>query len=62
MTCTDCTEWSLKSAGRMAREGFGNCAHRPKYQYVAIGCDKLKPAAASIVAARLAWMEKRSKK
>ncbi len=61
MTYTDCESWNLKIAGKLAREGFGNCAHLPKWQFVARGCDRLKPAAAEIVAARVAWMNKRSK-
>lgn len=58
MTCTECANWNLKSAGRMARHGFGNCAHLPRYQYVASGCDKIKPAEPAVIAARLAWLNK----
>lgn len=53
--CTHCTHWRLKEAGRMAKQGMGNCAHLPKYQFVAIGCARLKPAAPAVVAARLAY-------
>lgn len=58
MSCTDCESWNLKSAGAMARQGFGHCANRPKWEFVARGCAQIKPAAAAVIAARLAWLNK----
>lgn len=56
--CTNCTNWRLKEAGRMAKQGFGLCAIGPRWTYVAKGCDKSKPAKPEVVAARMAWLAK----
>lgn len=61
MTCTNCAHWSLKTAGAMARQGFGHCAHLPRYQYVSQGCERLKQAEPAVIAARVAWAEKHEK-
>ena len=58
MTCADCAHWSLKTAGAMSRQGFGHCAHLPRYQFVSLGCERIKPAEAAVVEARVAWLGK----
>lgn len=58
MSCETCASWNLKSAGAMAKQGMGNCAHLPRYQFVALGCERIKPAEASVVEARMAWLGK----
>ena len=55
--CTDCDNWDLKKS-RLARQGFGHCKLLPRWEYVAKGCDKSKPAKPEVVAARLAWQAK----
>lgn len=57
-TCTNCAHWSLKTAGAMSRQGFGHCVHLPRYQFVSLGCERIKPADAAVVAARVAWLKK----
>lgn len=42
----------------MSYQGFGHCAHLPRYQYVSQGCERIKPAEAAVVEARVAWLGK----
>lgn len=67
MTCQSCTHWLLRdSTGKqlpMARHGFGPCdllrtpwtTYPPTHQ-----CARHKEAAADVVAARVAWLDKKT--
>ena len=55
--CTACANWTLKGSA-LAHEGMGNCLHLPRYQFVSIGCERLKPAESAVVEARVAWLGK----
>lgn len=69
MTCQSCTHWLLRdSAGKqlpMARHGFGPCAlqrtpwttYPPQHT-----CNRHQEAAPDVVAARVAWLEKKEKR
>ena len=57
MSCETCANWTLKGSA-LAQAGMGNCAHLPRYQFVSIGCERIKPAEASVVEARVAWLNK----
>ena len=59
-TCTNCANWTLKGSA-LAKAGMGNCAHLPRYQFVAIGCERIKSAEASVVEARVAWLNRTNK-
>ena len=61
MSCESSASWNLKSAGAMARQGFGNCLHLPRYQFVSLGCERIKPTDAAVVEARVAWLSKHEK-
>ena len=61
MSCETCASWSLKSAGAMAKQGMGNCAYFPRYTFVSQGCNRIKPAEAAVIEARVAWLSKHEK-
>lgn len=57
MSCETCVNWTLKGSA-LAKAGFGNCAHLPRYQFIAQGCERIKPAEAAVIEARVAWLGK----
>lgn len=61
--CVTCKHLNLREAGRMAREGFGRCAHRAPSQFTSARierqCDEHTEADPSVVAERRQWLEAR---
>lgn len=64
-TCLTCTHWMLKKSSdkdikKMARMGFARCALGPPWAYLPPlqTCDKHKPVAADVAAARIEWNAK----
>jgi hypothetical protein len=62
-TCSTCANWRLKES-QLARAGFASCSIGKHYTHVAAiyTCASHKPAAPEIVAARLAWLDKKQTK
>ena len=60
MSCLTCTHWSPRSAGGMARHGYGVCAAGPAWQHLAPqhACAQHKPAAESVTQSRTQWLNK----
>ena len=61
MTCTECTHWSLKRAGKMAQSHYGLCDKRKPWQFFSPThtCAKHAAADAPIVAARVKWLARK---
>lgn len=58
--CITCQYFSLRSAGRMASHGFGNCAKKPAYEFESASlqrqCPKHTEVEAEAAAKRRQWL------
>ncbi|NYT25372.1 hypothetical protein H0A73_17365 [Alcaligenaceae bacterium] len=61
--CITCRHFNLRDAGRMAHEGFGNCAHRAAHEFTGARyqrvCGQHEEAPADAVEKRREWLEAR---
>lgn len=59
--CITCQHFTLRTAGSMAREGFGNCAQRRPHEFMGATyqrvCAKYAELDADAVAKRREWLE-----
>ena len=59
--CITCQHFSLRSAGRMASYGFGNCAKKPSYEFESASyqrvCSKHSEVETDSAAKRKKWLE-----
>lgn len=63
MTCKTCTHWSPKKAGAMAKHRMAPCALGKPWTYFGPNheCQKHKPSAEDVAAARIVWLKQSSK-
>lgn len=58
--CIECRFFAFKGAGELARHGFGNCAHEPKWRYQSATfprhCPTFAPALDTVVEPRVRWL------
>lgn len=61
-SCLNCTNWRLKEAGAMAREGFGLCAKGPRWHYLPgkHTCGRHAAGEPVAMAARVKWLGARA--
>ena len=61
--CVTCTNFSLKTAGKMATHGFGHCKHQQPHQFHSATfsrtCDKHQLADSDVSKARVQWLQSR---
>ena len=62
VTCITCDNFSLRTAGDMAKRGFGNCKHRDPWVFHPATrlkeCELHLQTAAQLIEERRAWIEK----
>lgn len=61
MTCKECTHWSPRNAGEMAKHGMAPCALGPMWKYFGPDhtCSKHIQAEPEVVAKRKAWLARK---
>lgn len=64
MACVDCKHWQLRSAQKMARQGFAPCAHLDPYRFISseFMFTRHVPLAPDLVVAREDWLAGRTRK
>lgn len=62
--CVECAHFSLRTAGAMARNGFGHCVEDKKdWEYMSAfykhDCEKFNSAGDDVSKKRIQWLRKR---
>ena len=62
--CVECSSFSLRDAGQMARQGCGACAHDAQYSYYSAlrerECSRFSQAEANVIGNRKEWLDARN--
>lgn len=62
--CVECSSFSLRDAGQMARQGCGVCAHDAAYSYYSAlrerECSRFIQAAVDVIEKRKEWLDARN--
>ena len=62
--CVECSRFSLRDAGQMARQGCGVCSHDARHSYYSAmrehGCSRFSQAAVDVIEKRKGWLDARN--
>ena len=62
--CVECSSFSLRDAGQMARQGCGVCAHDAQYSFYSAlrehECSNFTQAEADVIEKRKGWLDARN--
>lgn len=62
--CVECSSFSLRDAGQMARQGCGLCSHDVQHSYYPAmrehRCNRFSQAEADVIEKRKEWLDARN--